>query len=47
MAYLSAAHLGVIESWLSHPNETSPDEIARIIFTISMEGPFRAAGFRR
>ncbi|WP_290750624.1 TetR/AcrR family transcriptional regulator [Exiguobacterium sp. UBA3968] len=47
IAYLSAAHLGVIESWLSHPNETSPDEIARIIFTISMEGPFRAAGFRR
>jgi len=47
VAYLSAAHLGVIESWLSHPNETTPEEIARIIFTISMEGPFRAAGFRR
>ncbi len=47
IAYLSAAHLGVIESWLRHPNETSPEEIARIIFTISMEGPFRAAGFRR
>ncbi len=47
IAYLSAAHLGVIESWLSHPNETTPEEIARIIFTISMEGPFRAAGFRR
>jgi len=47
IAYLSAAHLGVIESWLSHSNETTPEEIARIIFTISMEGPFRAAGFRR
>ncbi|HCV52594.1 MAG TPA: TetR/AcrR family transcriptional regulator [Exiguobacterium sp.] len=47
IAYLLAAHLGVIESWLRHPNETSPEEIARIIFTISMEGPFRAAGFRR
>lgn len=47
IAYLSAAHLGVIESWLSHPNETTPEEIARIIFTISMEGPFRAAGLRR
>ncbi|WP_215144475.1 TetR/AcrR family transcriptional regulator [Exiguobacterium qingdaonense] len=45
VAYLSSAHMGVISEWLNDPaaNETAED-IARIIYTITLEGPLVAGG---
>lgn len=47
VSYISSAHMGVIYEWL---NKTSTDdtaeEIARIIYTITFEGPLVAGGLR-
>ena len=45
IAYLASAHLGVIQQWLYGNGIETPEEMARILTTISVKGPFVAAGF--
>ncbi|WP_409295914.1 TetR/AcrR family transcriptional regulator [Peribacillus sp. SCS-26] len=47
ITYIVSAHLGVIQEWLLHDREESPQEIARIIFTMTINGPFFAAGVKK
>ncbi|WP_214738216.1 TetR/AcrR family transcriptional regulator [Exiguobacterium sp. s162] len=45
VAYLSSAHMGVIYEWLNNPSsEETAEDIARIIYTITYEGPLVAGG---
>jgi AcrR family transcriptional regulator len=44
IAYLASAHIGVIEQWLNSDGTESPAEMARILATITVKGPFTAAG---
>lgn len=43
-AYIASAHIGVIQQWLNGDNGEAPEEIARIISTMTIKGPFFAAG---
>lgn len=48
IAYISSAHMGVIVDWLNRTESTeTAEEIARIIYTITFEGPLVAGGLRR
>ncbi|MGP4062859.1 TetR/AcrR family transcriptional regulator [Halobacillus sp. H74] len=47
VSYIGSAHLGVIQQWLNNNREESPQEIAEIIITMSINGPFFAAGLKR
>ncbi|WP_135122123.1 TetR/AcrR family transcriptional regulator [Jeotgalibacillus proteolyticus] len=47
ISYISSAHLGVIHEWLNNNREESPQEIARIILTMTVNGPFYAAGLKK
>ncbi|MBM6617955.1 TetR/AcrR family transcriptional regulator [Bacillus suaedaesalsae] len=44
VTYIASAHIGVIQEWLNSDREESPQEIARIIITMTINGPFYAAG---
>jgi AcrR family transcriptional regulator len=44
IAYLVSAHIGVIEQWLNGEGKESPAELAHILATITVKGPFTAAG---
>ncbi|MEZ0481650.1 TetR/AcrR family transcriptional regulator [Planococcus sp. SSTMD024] len=43
-AYIASAHIGVIQQWLNGDTGEPPEEIARIISTMTIKGPFFAAG---
>lgn len=47
ISYVASAHIGVIQQWLNSDCEESPQEMARILFTITMNGPFFAAGLKK
>lgn len=47
ISYIASAHIGVIQEWLNNDREESPQEIARIISTMTINGPFFAAGFKK
>ena len=47
IAYISSAHLGVIQQWLNSGMKKSPEKMAKIFFKISIEGPFAAAGLKK
>ncbi len=47
ISYIGSAHLGVIQQWLNKDQKESPQEIARIISTLSINGPFFAAGLKK
>ncbi|WOS95528.1 TetR/AcrR family transcriptional regulator [Nosocomiicoccus massiliensis] len=47
IAYISSAHLGVIQQWLNSGMKKSPEKMAKILFKISIEGPFAAAGLKK
>lgn len=47
VSYIASAHIGVIQEWLNNDREESPQEIARIIFTMTINGPFFAAGIKK
>ncbi len=47
VAYIGSAHIGVIQQWLNHDREESPHEMARIIATMTLNGPFFAAGLKK
>ncbi|OAN10265.1 TetR/AcrR family transcriptional regulator [Exiguobacterium undae] len=44
ISYISSAHIGVVQEWLLHEKGETPEEIAKIIFTITTRGPLHAGG---
>ncbi len=44
ISYIASAHIGVMQEWLIQDRDESPEEIAKIIFTITTQGPLRAGG---
>lgn len=46
-SYIASAHIGVIQRWLESDRKESPQEMARILSTISVNGPFFAAGLKK
>lgn len=45
-AYISSAHLGVIQHWLERGTVESPREMGLIILTITLMGPIQAVGLK-
>jgi len=41
ISYISAAHMGVIQSWLNTGCQESPEEMAVILSQLSIQGPLR------
>ncbi|MGM9988543.1 MAG: TetR/AcrR family transcriptional regulator [Bacillaceae bacterium] len=46
MAYIAAAHFGVIQHWLNTGMKQSPQEIALITFNMTIQGPINAMGIK-
>ncbi|WHY86533.1 TetR/AcrR family transcriptional regulator [Neobacillus novalis] len=46
-SYVASAHIGVIQQWLDSGRKESPQEIARILSAITVNGPFFAAGLKK
>ncbi|WP_045521234.1 TetR/AcrR family transcriptional regulator [Neobacillus niacini] len=46
-SYVASAHIGVIQQWLNSGSNESPQEMAQIITTITVNGPFFAAGLKK
>lgn len=46
-SYIASAHIGVIQEWLNSGRKESPQEMARILSTITVNGPFFAAGLKK
>ncbi|RID83505.1 TetR/AcrR family transcriptional regulator [Peribacillus asahii] len=46
-SYISSAHIGVIQQWLNSGRKESPQEMARILSTITANGPMFAAGLKK
>ncbi|GIO29325.1 MULTISPECIES: TetR/AcrR family transcriptional regulator [Paenibacillus] len=44
IAYISSAHLGIIQEWLMNGRKETPCELALIMTKLSMKGPLYAAG---
>lgn len=42
ISYVLSAHLGVLQEWLQSGCQESPEEMARILSTLSLDGPVRA-----
>lgn len=47
ISYVASAHIGVIQQWLNSDREESPEEMARILSTITINGPFYATGLKK
>ncbi|MFA5535774.1 MAG: TetR/AcrR family transcriptional regulator [Bacillota bacterium] len=47
VSYIASAHLGIIQQWLNNDRQESPEEMARILSTITVNGPFFAAGLKK
>jgi AcrR family transcriptional regulator len=47
VSYVASAHIGVIQQWLNSDREESPQEMARILSTMTINGPFFAAGLKK
>ena len=45
ISYILHAHYGVIESWLETGCRESPQEMARILSRLTLDGPIRTTGF--
>ena len=45
-SYIAFAHIGVIQQWLANGSVETPQEMARILSTININGPFAAAGLK-
>ncbi|MFD0047979.1 TetR/AcrR family transcriptional regulator [Actinomycetes bacterium NPDC127524] len=43
-SYVASAHIGVIQQWLDSGRKETPQEMARILSTITVNGPFFAFG---
>lgn len=46
-SYLTSAHIGVIQQWLNSGRKETPQEMARILSTITLNGAFFAAGLKK
>ena len=46
-SYVASAHIGVIQQWLNSGRKETPQEMARILSTITFNGPFFAAWFKK
>ncbi|MBD8004961.1 TetR/AcrR family transcriptional regulator [Bacillus norwichensis] len=46
-SYIASAHIGVIQQWLNSGRKETPQEMAQILSTITMNGPFFAAGLKK
>lgn len=46
-SYVASAHIGIIQQWLNSDRKESPQEMARILSTITLNGPFFAAGLKK
>ncbi|ASS65361.1 MULTISPECIES: TetR/AcrR family transcriptional regulator C-terminal domain-containing protein [unclassified Paenibacillus] len=46
IAYIASAHMGVLQQWLNGDGEETPEEMARILSTLTVKGPFTAAGLK-
>ena len=47
ISYIASAHIGVVQQWLNSGRKESPEEMARILSTITVNGPFFAAGLKK
>ncbi|WMT43181.1 TetR/AcrR family transcriptional regulator [Paenibacillus sp. D2_2] len=47
VSYISSAHMGVIQQWLLGDRKETPQEMATILSTITLEGPLFAAGLKK
>ncbi|PLT32802.1 TetR/AcrR family transcriptional regulator [Bacillus sp. V5-8f] len=47
ISYIASAHIGVIQQWLNSGMKESSQEMARILSTITVNGPFFAAGLKK
>lgn len=47
ISYLASAHIGVIQQWLNSDRKETPQEMARILSTITLNGPLFAAGLKK
>ena len=47
VSYIASAHIGVIQQWLNSEKAETPIEMARILSTMTINGPFFAAGLRK
>lgn len=47
VSYIASAHIGVIQQWLDGGSQESPLEMARILSTITLNGPIYAAGLKK
>ncbi|WP_438312644.1 TetR/AcrR family transcriptional regulator [Sporosarcina sp. FA9] len=47
VSYIASANIGVIQQWLDGDSLESPLEMARILSTITLNGPFYAAGLKK
>ncbi|MFJ5788652.1 TetR/AcrR family transcriptional regulator [Lysinibacillus sp. NPDC093197] len=46
VSYIASAHIGVIQQWLLEDRKETPQEMAQILSTITLNGPFFAAGLK-
>ncbi|WP_155591142.1 TetR/AcrR family transcriptional regulator [Lysinibacillus cavernae] len=46
-SYIASAHIGVVQQWLLCDGKETPQEMARILSTITLNGPFFAAGLKK
>ncbi|MER2079434.1 TetR/AcrR family transcriptional regulator [Psychrobacillus psychrotolerans] len=46
-SYVASAHIGVIQQWLNSGRNETPQEMARILSTITLNGPLFAAGLKK
>ncbi len=46
-SYIASAHIGVIQQWLDSGSKESPREMAQILSSINIRGPFVAAGLMK
>ncbi|SDT54431.1 transcriptional regulator, TetR family [Paenibacillaceae bacterium GAS479] len=46
-SYMGSAIIGVIQQWLESGRRESPEDMARILTTITVNGPFFAAGLKK
>ena len=47
ISYIASAHIGIIQQWLNTGRKESPQEMAQILSTITINGPFLAAGLKK
>lgn len=47
VSYVSSAHLGVIQQWLNGDRKETPQEMARILITMTIHGPLFATGLKQ